>query len=76
MLKPNLIQELSGLQSSLGATSVQGRKFRLYLVALVGQQGHCGGHEVLADAVQHHAHCFYQLLYAATCLHADLMIAV
>ena len=45
-------------------------------MALVGEQWHDSSHKLLADAEQHHAHCFCQLLDAAAGLQADFMVAV
>jgi len=45
-------------------------------VAFVGEQGHGGSHELLADAEQHHAHRVHQLLDAAAGLQADFVEAV
>lgn len=47
-----------------------------YLVAFVGEEGHGGGHEVLADAVQHHAHTLHQALHAPAGLQVDLVEGV
>jgi len=48
----------------------------LHLMAFVGEQWHDSSHELLADAQQHHAHRFCQLLDAAADLQADFMVAV
>lgn len=48
----------------------------LHLMAFVGEQWHDSSHELLADAEQHHPHCFCQLLDAAAGLQADFMVAV
>ncbi len=45
-------------------------------MAFVGEQWHDSSHKLLADAEQHHAHCFHQLLDAAAGLQADFMVAV
>ncbi len=47
-----------------------------HLMAFVGEQRHDSSHKLLADAEQHHAHCFCQLLDAAAGLQADFMVAV
>lgn len=45
-------------------------------MAFMGEQWHDSSHKLLADAEQHHAHCFRQLLDAAAGLQADFMVAV
>ena len=45
-------------------------------MAFMGEQWHDSSHKLLADAEQHHAHCFRQLLDAAADLQADFMVAV
>ena len=44
-----------------------------HLVALVGEEWHGCGHEVLADAVQHHTHRSHQALNGTAGLQVDFV---